>query len=200
MVGLNRTAIAAFAALAMCWLAQPAAAEIQVPSTHDSATCQIGALAALIPGIPILSASLQQSTGWYQMGGDGTCVKVDGDPGETTNSKVYSVHLQSSGTYFSNLCGSVLTLFAGNPLATQLTSQTSGWEGPVSLTYRIDTAGSSGVVGGPGAVVVLTASNSQRTQGVAGSGYAEALAAGTSDCISNGITQVGFELALSFIT
>src|SRR5213079_2070050 len=112
---MKRIATAVLSAAAMGLAAQSAAAvALQVPASHDSATCQLSALAAFTPGIPVLSASLQQSSGSYMMGADGVCVKADGDQDErTANSNVYSVHMSSSGSYFSNLCGSLLTLYAG---------------------------------------------------------------------------------------
>ena len=168
--------------------ASPAAA-------NESFSCRFVAIAGNFTAP--LEVKIDTRTGTYDLNADLTCVKADTDPGEELNSGVYDVSMQSSGRFFSTLCGSLLTFAAGDLSQTWLTSQDPRWQGPVNITYRIDLAGANGFAGGGGSIVILRASNGRYDTALAGGG--ETVSVLTDDgCLGGGLNQVGFEGAFNF--
>ena len=160
----------------------------------DTGTCAFTGLAGnLTPPIPAAAndpgGPTTIETGTYNFAGSATCVKVDGDSGESGNSGVYSVSITSNGNYANKVCGTG-TATGSSLSATQLTSASPGWEGPVGATYDITFSA------GAGALVVHSASNSQRTNSSnAGGGYVQIVPA-DGNCAT---TNVGaFTVAGSF--
>jgi hypothetical protein len=148
----------------------------------DAAACQFQGLAgALVPPIPsaqhdAADGSLNDvENGNYTFSGSATCVKVDSDAGQATNSGVYSTSISAAGPYANTVCGT------GTADGTaSVTSPLAGWEGPVNANYHIQ------FVGGNGALTISSVSNSERSGG-SGGGYVNIVPTNGGDCAVNDV-------------